>query len=159
MKKRILIPLVTFLLLAGANLTAQKYNTAVGLRFGWFYGVSVKHNFNSKNAIEGFLTSHYRGATLVGLYEWNKPTPTENLNFFFGVGGHLSSYNRYYYYHPKHEGYRAGRIVTVGLDGILGLEYSFDFPLNVSLDVHPYIDLYGWNGNLMDFALSARYYF
>ena len=48
-----------------------------------------------------------------------------------------------------------------GADGVLGLEYTFDdFPLNLSLDILPTVNLFGstgWGG--INGALSIRYVF
>ncbi len=50
---------------------------------------------------------------------------------------------------------------VIGIDGILGLEYTFDeIPLNLSLDILPSLNLIGssgWGG--INGALSIRYVF
>ncbi|MGB8492023.1 MAG: hypothetical protein WCE64_13285, partial [Bacteroidales bacterium] len=63
-----------FLLLASALLISvhaagQDYKTGVGLRLGLYNGLSVKHFFSENKAVEGILTTRWRGFDITGLYE------------------------------------------------------------------------------------------
>lgn len=148
------------------------YKTGIGLRLGYEAGLTVKH-FVGKNAIEGILSRGwgYGGFRLTGLYEFQNPiASTPGLDWYVGFGAHIGAYNGNYYgysaynggYYDKHgnwhpSGYRQTYMV-LGIDGILGLEYTFpDAPLNISLDIKPYVDLIGYGSHFIDGALSVRY--
>jgi hypothetical protein len=153
--------------------TPAGYKTAVGFRLGGEGGITVKH-FMNKNAIEGILSRGwgYGGFRITGLYEIQKPIASAaGLSWFFGFGAHIGFYNAGYYgyygynnggYYDKHgnwhaTGYRRN-YMSVGIDGILGLEYTFpDAPLNIALDIKPYVDFLGYSNRFVDGALSIRY--
>lgn len=151
--------LIGLLLLSICLLRAQDYKTAIGIRGAWFSGISVKHFLKENTALEGFLHGRWRGVGLTGLFELERNTGEPYLNWYCGAGAHISSYNRYYYYRPGNSRYYDGRIFGVGVDGILGLEYTLkDIPLNLALDAHPFFDLIegGW-GFRYDMGLSIRF--
>jgi hypothetical protein len=139
-------------------LKAQEYKTAIGLRAGSSSGLTVKHFLNQKSAIEGLLTSRWRGFQLTGLYELNgNAFEVPHLGWYFGGGAHLGFYD-YYDKHPwMDDRYNDGAIF--GLDMILGLEYTFEeIPLNLALDWKPEFNFVGYNGVWGDvLALSIRF--
>jgi len=155
MKKSFVI--VLFVLFFGHTLNAQDYKTSLGLRAGYPYGLTVKHFLNSHNAVEGMLASNYGGFVATILLEnehWTGIYP--GFNWYWGLGAHIgfwdSGANRYI-------GSYTGAVL--GIDGILGLEYTFDeIPLNLSVDIIPGINILGsrgWGGP--NGALSIRYVF
>jgi hypothetical protein len=159
---------------SSSNGSAASYNTGIGLRFGdWESGLTVKHFINGNAAIEGILSSgwRHRGTRITALYEVQKPLGNSgNLYWFWGVGGHLGLYSeRYWYngdckdgrYEYKGRWYNCdGTRATIGIDGILGLEYVFDeAPFSIGLDIKPSVDILGWGGHYGDLALSIRYVF
>ena len=157
-----------------ASSAPSAYTTGIGIRFGGFEsGLTVKHFLKSNAAIEGILSSgwYYRGTRITGLYEIQKPIPgAAGLSWFYGGGGHIGIYNERYWYNGdckdgqyKYNGrwYNCdGSRATVGIDGIIGLEYFFgEIPFTIGLDIKPSIDLVGWGSRFGDSAFSIRYAF
>lgn len=156
MKRIVLTISVVFCLLAVTN--AQDYNTGIGLRGGPFIGFTVKHFLNEKSAVEGLVSTRWKGIEFTGLYEiHNQAFKVERLNWYFGGGGHLGFYNgNYTKWDVVDKTY-----TNVGIDGILGLDYNFvEFPLNISLDWKPAFNIIGYTGFWGDNgAVSIRYLF
>jgi hypothetical protein len=70
-------------------------------------------------------------------------------------------YNRHYYYgySYKGEGYYADSGASIGVDGILGLEYrAREIPFTFGIDIKPYFDLIPVDPGL-DAGFSIRYNF
>lgn len=148
------------------------YKTGIGLRGGWEGGLTVKHFMGDKKAIEGILSRGWGwgGYRITGLYEIHKSFPgADGLDWFYGAGAHIGSYNEKYYgykcynggYYDNKGNWHPGgcrRYLTLGIDGILGLEYQFtEIPFTLGVDIKPYIDLVGWNDHFADGAFSLRY--
>lgn len=143
---------------------AQNYKTGVGLRAGWSNGLTVKHFMKQGVAIEGILTTRWRGFLVTGLFEKHGRLKVNELQWFVGLGGHIGFWN---------EGWRKGSknhpwfdndkdtYTAIGLDAIIGLEYAFkEIPFSLSLDWKPVINLSGGNGFWGDeAAISIRYTF
>ena len=151
MKKTLLTLVLAVSILAIAN--GQDYKTGIGLRGGPYMGLTVKHFLNEKHAVEGLLQTRYSGFDVTALYEFHnaKAFDVDRLNWYYGFGGHLGSYNN--------AAYSLGAVV--GIDGILGIEYNFsEAPLNIGLDWKPMFNLIG-NTNFWGDggALSIRYIF
>lgn len=160
MKKVLAIFSFLILMLAAGQAQAQEYNTAVGVRISPFWGVTAKHFINSTDAVEGILHSRWNAFKLTALWERHTQAFDEpGLNFYYGLGAHLgASGNRYY-----NDRFAGGGRFILGLDGILGLEYTIQdqaVPLNISLDWKPTFDFapfaHFWGSEL---ALSVRYTF
>lgn len=157
--------LLAILLITGNVQSARaEYRTALGLRMNGGYGISLRHMITDKNSIEGMLHSRWRGLVLTGLYQANFPVFTEpGFRFYMGAGGHIGFWNRKY--HPwwdeKKNRYEDGQAAVIGIDGQIGLEYTFaNIPLNLSIDWKPAINLIGINNYWgSDAALSVRYAF
>jgi hypothetical protein len=155
MKKLLFIFILTVGMAAAAS--GQDYKTALGLRAGIPYGLTVKHFFDKTNALEGIVAgTRYGGFVISGLYEsvhWTGEYP--GLNWFVGGGAHIGFWDE----DPDYADSEAGGVF--GIDGIIGLEYTFDeIPLNLSLDILPSFNIFGntgWNG--INGALSVRYVF
>ena len=160
MKKYILISLV-FIALSFA-LQAQDYNTAVGLRGGTSQGLSIKHFLSYETAIEGIVSTRWRGLMIVGLYEIEQPAfNVFGLNWFYGGGAHIGFWNDTFYNIPWADNDHNGNYVVLGVDGIIGIEYTFiDFPLNISADWKPQMNFFGYTGLWGDaVAITIRYVF
>ncbi|MBA4322018.1 MAG: hypothetical protein C0408_04305 [Odoribacter sp.] len=156
MKKTFIV--ILFVLFLGLSLNGQDYKTSIGLRAGYPYGLTIKHFMNENNAVEGILASNWGGFVATVLLEnehWTGLYP--GFNWYWGLGAHIGFWDA-----------GANRYVTstytgsvIGIDGILGLEYTFDkIPLNLSIDILPSINLFGstgWGGP--SGALSIRYVF
>jgi hypothetical protein len=157
MKKFVIGCLILFCFVTASN--AQDYNTGIGLRGGFANGLTIKHFTSEKSAIEGILASRWRGFELTGLYEvHNQAFDAERLKWFIGFGGHIGFWNGDY---TRGWGEPGTSYTVVGLDGILGLEYSFtEVPINLSLDWKPAFNFVGYSGFWADGgALSIRYIF
>jgi len=158
MKKSLITCLIAF---GFASISfAQDYTTGIGLRGGLFYGLTVKHFISEKSALEGLISSRWRGFELTGLYEiHNQAFNTEGLKWHIGFGAHVGFWNGNYTY--KYWGDEGTNYTVIGIDGILGLEYSFsEVPINLSVDWKPVFNLVGHSGFWADDgALSIRYIF
>ena len=158
MKRLIISCLIILGLVTISN--AQDYNTGIGLRGGWESGLTVKHFIGSKSALEGILATRWRGFEITGLYEiHNVAFNAERLKWYFGFGAHIGFWDGDYT--SKYWGDPGTNYTVVGLDGILGLEYSFsEVPINISLDWKPAFNIVGYQGWWADGgALSIRYIF
>ncbi len=153
------------------------YRTGIGLRAGSPSGVTLKHFFKGPVAVEGIVGTNLnrRGLNVTVLLEKHGTAfQTRGLQWYYGLGGHLSSYTgRTYYdwYYVKYKGkrgyyyvaedYPGTRFWGLGIDGVLGLEYLFsDLPFTLGVDAKPFAELtrgdafFGVEG-----ALSLRYAF
>jgi hypothetical protein len=138
------------------SLKAQEYDNAVGLRLGFYNGVTFKHSLDGVSAVEGILTSRWRGFSITALYEYHFfPFDVDGLYAFVGAGGHLG------YYNGENVRWLDNSVNTlvIGADGILGIEYTFaDIPLCLTFDWKPIVNLIGSQNFLGGgFGLSARY--
>jgi hypothetical protein len=137
---------------------AQDYNTGIGFRGGPFLGLTVKHFIGERSALEGLLCTRWQGFEVTGLYEIHNPAFDVNrLKWYYGVGAHLGFYNG----DNTTWGDLGNTYTVVGIDGIIGLEYSFDeIPINLSLDWKPSFSFVGYSHFFPDgAALSIRYIF
>jgi hypothetical protein len=157
MKKIILLSLLV--IATFVTVKAQDYNTGIGLRAGSFSGLTVKHFINSSHAVEGILSSRWEGIDIAGLYEFHNPAfNAPGLNWYYGVGAHIGFWDGD---HP-HWDYDDDDHTVVGINGILGLEFTFaQAPINLSLDWMPTFNVTGdddefWADGV---ALSIRYVF
>jgi hypothetical protein len=137
---------------AQSNFESQDYKTAVGVKF-YPGAISIKHFVDDKAAVEGLGYFFNYGFRITGLYEihgdiGNAP----GLKWYIGPGVHLGFYDQKY-----------GGSTSVGVDGVLGLDYKFKgAPINVSLDWQPSFEFgnkynNGFNGNWG--GLGIRYVF
>jgi hypothetical protein len=162
MKKIILTSLLAMFLFSFGQ--AQDYNTGIGLRGGLSNGLTIKHFISSNTALEGIISSRWRGVELTGLYEiHNRAFQVDRLNWYYGLGAHVGFWDGDYTYRygPRNWG-EPGRSYTVaGIDFILGLEYNFtEIPFNLSIDWKPAWNFVGYSGFWADGgAISIRYIF
>jgi hypothetical protein len=157
MKKTLLLFFLA-LMVFSFQTKAQDYDTGIGFRFSPFTGVSVKHFVSRESAIEGMLSARWHGYMLTGLYERHQEAfDTHNLKFMYGAGGHFAWWDSDYVHHPWYDGH--GDYAAFGLDGMIGLEYTFnEIPFSISLDWKPMFNLIndvGFRGD--DVGLTIRY--
>ncbi|POY37982.1 hypothetical protein C3K47_05510 [Solitalea longa] len=162
--KKLLSLTVIVLLFAATTVKAQSYTTALGARIGTESGITLKHFIKSKAALEGILAFDHHSFDITGLYEVQGNAFSEpGLDWFVGGGAHIGSFR---YHHNDYDDHA----VKFGLDGILGLEYTFaGAPINVGVDWKPEINFTGYddhNGHHYgegfyadNFALSVRFTF
>jgi hypothetical protein len=139
---------------------AQDYNTGIGIRGGFESGLTVKYFTAEKTAFEFLIASRWKGFEATGLYEiHNRAFDTDRLKWYFGLGGHLGIWNGDNTY--KEWGTQGKSYTVIGVDGILGMEYSFtELPINISIDWKPSANLIGYQGFWADGgAISVRYIF
>lgn len=156
MKKVLMTLAVVFCIVSFGN--AQSYKTGVGLRGGLSGGVTIKHFVSSNTAIEGIVSSRWRGVNLTGLYEIHAQAfDVEGFNWYYGFGGHIGFWDGKY----ASWGHDDKSYSVVGLDGILGLEYKIpDIPISLSADWKPMINVFGHTGLWTDGgAISIKYVF
>jgi hypothetical protein len=137
--------------------SAQEYKTGIGIRAGFSSGLTIKHFESYKAAFEGLLTTRWQGFDITGLYEiHNKAFEVEHLNWYYGGGAHLGFYNGNY----VSWGNNGTAYTVVGIDGILGIEYTFsELPINIGIDWKPALNLIGYAGLWSEGAISVRYVF
>ncbi len=156
MKKIIITASILFFTLFTSN--AESYDTGIGIRGGWASGLTAKHFIGDKAALEGILSTRWRGFNITGLYEiHNIAFDTPGLYWFYGFGGHIGFWdgNRNPWFDDT------DNYTVFGIDGIIGMEYVFaDLPLTVGIDWKPAINIAGHGGFWGDSgALSIRYIF
>lgn len=140
------------------DLNAQNFSkNAIGFRLGdndGFGGeVSYQRGISTKNRIEvdlGWRNSKQVDAIkLAGTYQWVWNIDN-GLNWYAGAGGGLGNWSS-----------NGTNDAFLFVAGNIGIEYNFDFPLQLSLDVRP--EIYLSDGVSDDFgpdlALGIRYKF
>ena len=172
MKKKVYF-INALLILTSLSLTAQSETRQAGFRMGYrsgiFYQVSQEAG-NSEIAFNGLLSFNNSGFQATGLkviYETSIGDISPNLVFAWGYGGHVgfiyTDHLRFmgedYYFRDDHDRF----CPLIGVDGWVAAEYRItDIPLNISLNVKPYVELVypsflkvvPW-----DFAVSISYVF
>ncbi len=138
----------------------EKYDRAIGGRFGVANGITYKQFINGSNhAIDGILNfqgnRNYSVFKVVGLYEIHdviKVADYEGWLWYYGAGGGVG------FYTDKKEDATS---VAFSLDGVLGLDYKIPTaPINLSLDWKPMLELSPNPGMKFDgFGLSVRFAF
>lgn len=164
MKKLIL----TFALIGGAVFTANAQEiaqNAIGLRLGGGndFGVEVSYQraIGENNRLEfdlGFEDgANFSAAQLVGLYQWVWNIEG-GFNWYAGPGVGLGFYSFDDDFPGNDDPSELYGVIT----GDIGIEYSFDFPLLLSLDFRPEFVLDGNHySDDVDFGvgLGVRYQF
>lgn len=161
MKKLILTTIAIFTGLVFLN--AQEIaDNAIGLRLGDSDGfgteVSYQRALGDNNRLEVDLGwrsgKSYDGFKLTGLYQWVWELDG-SFNWYAGAGGGIGSYS----FDNVPNGFDDSE-TFVFVAGDVGIEYSFDIPLLLSLDFRPEIGFGDFNDDLdFDIALSIRYQF
>ncbi|MDA8685441.1 hypothetical protein N9L94_00305 [Robiginitalea sp.] len=158
--------LICFLLLIGQSMVAQDLPPHVlGLRLGDADGfgaeISYQGALGQSNRVELDLgwrnASNWDGFKLTGLYQWVNHLDG-SFNWYYGFGGGLGSLN----YSPGVVASGNGGLFVYGA-GIIGIEYRFEIPLQISLDFRPEIGLLGYDDVLnnpeIDLGFGIRYIF
>jgi len=148
--------LITGIVFALVELSAQDYNWAAGVLLSDFMGgVSVKKSINAKDKIEGILAIPYwHGVNLTGLYERDILTIDERLQFFCGAGAHIGNWK--YKSKDINKNY-----IFLGVDVIAGIEYTFStIPFSFSIDYKPSFNIVEYSGfNFAGGGIALRYIF
>jgi hypothetical protein len=158
--------IVSAVLFVGAVLSSQAQDiskNSIGLRLGDNDGfgaeISYQRRLTPINRLEfdlGWRNSDEVDAIkLAGMHQWVWNID-KGLNWYAGAGGGIGSW-RY-----SNEG-ESNNGTFVFISGNLGIEYQFDFPLQLTLDVRP--EIYLLSGDYRetnfgpDLALGIRYRF
>jgi hypothetical protein len=159
MKKIVLTTVAIFSCLAFVN--AQEIaDNAIGLRIGGSDGfgteITYQRALGGNNRLEVDLgwrsASDSDGFKLTGLYQWVWQLEGD-FNWYAGAGGGLGTYSADT---PSDDFDETFAFVA----GNVGIEYSFDFPLLLSLDFRPELGFGDFNDDLnFDIALGIRYQF
>ena len=151
MKKIILVAA----LVLGFAAAAVAQPRAVGLRGGYGIEASYQHTLGDK-FVQADLGLVGHGFNLVGTYNWMLLQPDWTSKGEWGVyagpGASLGV------------GVEGTRAFHIAVAGIVGLEYTFWFPLQLSVDLRPQLGFNFQKGNAFHAsgywpALSARYKF
>jgi hypothetical protein len=123
-------------------------------------------------AFEGILGFRSGGVQLYGLVEKHTRLEfprTDRFSLYFGGGAHVGfvgwhNHSDYDYYgHYNHWERYACYGMAFGIDGILGMEYTFpSVPITLGADFKPFFEFYGpfyFRVNFWDFAFGIRYTF
>ena len=154
MKKIILIAAMAL----GFVVTAVAQPKAVGLRLGYGAEVTYQHNLGSSNFLEANLgLNDFSTLNLAATYNWMiaQPQWTDRgeWGFYAGPGAAVGL------------GFGSASHVNIAATGQAGLEYTFWFPLQLSIDIRPQLGLYTGGGQAGLYfggwcpALSIRYRF
>ncbi|HLV14798.1 MAG TPA: hypothetical protein VKY41_06440 [Xanthomarina sp.] len=161
--KRVLIIAIAFLGFTTFVHAQEISKNAIGLRLGDSDGfgasISYQRAIMENNRLEfnfGWTDGkNYDGTKLIGLYEWIWNIDG-GFNWYTGPGIGFATYRYNKYYNNHRDGF-------VILTGTVGIEYNFDFPLLLSLDVRPELGLgssdYDNNNMNFDLGLGVRYQF
>ena len=159
MKKLFLLSLIVL----GFAFTSSAQNiseNAIGLRIGDNNGlgaeISYQRALGEINRLEADLgwrsSSSYNAFQLTGIYQWVFPIE-DNLNWYAGAGAGLASFNGKGIINDINE-------TVFFVAGDVGIEYDFDFPLLLSLDLRPELGFGDFTDGInFDIALGVRYQF
>ncbi|MBC2845159.1 hypothetical protein [Winogradskyella flava] len=155
--------LATFAIFVGFAFTnAQEIaDNAIGLRIGDDDGfgteISYQRALGDNNRLEADLGwrsgNNYDGFKLTGLYQWVWQLDGD-FNWYAGAGGGIATYSVDL---PGNDDFDDTFFFVAG---DIGIEYSFDIPLLLSLDFRPEIGFGDFRDDLgFDIALGVRYQF
>ncbi|OIQ23787.1 hypothetical protein [Lacinutrix sp. MedPE-SW] len=158
MKKILLLLLVV----VGYTATAQDISkNAIGLRLGDDDGfgaeITYQRAIQDNNRLEFDLGirsgNDYDGFKLTGLYQWVWNIDG-GFNWYAGAGGGVGSYSYDNRFGDDFDD------TFVFAAGDVGIEYNFDIPLLLSLDIRPELGFGDYRDDLnFDLALGIKYQF
>lgn len=163
MKKLILLGVLTIGAVFMNKVQAQEVaDNALGLRLGGAngYGAEVSYQRavgNYANRLEFDLgwrnDSHYKAYKLVGLYQWVWNLE-DRFNWYVGAGAGIGNVD------DNRIDYNDGAFLLAA--GDIGIEYNFEIPLVISLDLRPEIGINDYKAIhdfAPDIAVGLRYQF
>ncbi|CAL66605.1 hypothetical protein [Christiangramia forsetii] len=166
MKKLVLLAAFTFGAVFFSNMNAQEISkNALGLRVGDGGGFGAEVSYQravggDNNRLEFDLGwrdgNNYDAVKLVGLYQWVWNIEG-GFNWYVGAGAGLGSYDD----NRGNDDFDDDGLFAL-IAGDIGIEYNFDFPLLLSLDLRPEIGFSDYREHddfTPDIALGIRYQF
>ena len=148
--KKLLISLIALVALTTA--ANAQYSSALGVRVGagsaWGAELSYQGYLGNINRIEldlGANFGRYTGVSIATIYHWH----------WFLAGGFG------FYIGPGIQGYLVEKHLGLGVGGQVGIDYQFNAPIQLSLDVRPMWDIFSTTGAALNYgaALGIRYAF
>jgi hypothetical protein len=172
-----------------SNSSRHSYDWGLGLRIGVPTGITAKRYLKWPAALEFSLGSahnyygdryyrrRYEYSPYYGKYRYagyyggtstvlqvhyliHKPLPEfQGLNLYYGLGPQMRMNSVWYRLHGERD--RRVTFVDFGLDGVFGLEYTFDdLPIAVFFDVNLYVEVFQSPFYMMgQGAIGVRYNF
>lgn len=136
---------------------SQSFNSAIGVRGGFFNGVTYKQFMSGSDAFELIASTHYRGVLVAGMYQRHTNAfDAPGLYWYYGVGAHVGVYERRY--SPWFSSNQTGSFSTLGVNGVIGLEYKIDdIPVTIGVDLTPAFNIIGHTGLWFNSGISLRY--
>lgn len=156
MKKIIISTL--FLIVSYCSFSQSEANQTIGLRIGDNDGlgteISYQKALENNNRLELGLAwrsnTNYNAYKLSGTYQWIWDLSSD-FKWYAGAGAGLGSLN-------LKNGKQGDDGFFVLANGVVGIEYAFDFPLLLSLDARPELGLANYDNDFgLDIALGIRY--
>jgi len=148
--KKLALAIALMSIISSSPLLAQDFG--LGFRISSHIGITGKYFLNDSKAIEGQINYNNNGMDFVGIYEIEHSLGEPQWYWFYGGGGHISTWN--------HTGDNS---MLIGVDGIIGLEYKFTkAPLALSIDLKPAFDFISSEDPFVShnyIGIAARYYF
>ncbi|MCL1851304.1 MAG: hypothetical protein FWF70_07895 [Bacteroidetes bacterium] len=141
------ISLLAILLIATSTLVLAQPR-AIGGRLGWDLGASYQHQIGEKNMIQAdldFLGWGLWGTQATVTFNWLIPLVSVNageLNLYPGVGiggGYEWFERKYWVWYTEYPYAGWAGSAFVGVAGMIGIEWRFKFPLELSFEYRPLI--------------------
>lgn len=140
--------LASLLITGLAELDAQPYRHAIGIRAGYSSGITYKGFFRYQmSAVEADILYNQHGFNLTGMYLYHiEPFRNDRWLLYVGGGAFGGDWDGAF---------------SIGLTAAFGMEYVVrDLPLNFSLDWKPMANLFReTEADFLDFGFSIRYRF
>lgn len=139
-----MLRILFILLFSGFLAQAQKYGTAVGVRFGNnHYGVTAKQKIIGRTTLEGIVAAYPNDYSGTLLLQQHFPLIGKGFNIYAGGGMHLGN-------HKESGGF-------YGYDAVLGAELKLPaVPIVISADVKPAYHLNHTDWFTFSTAISAH---
>ena len=131
----------------------------MGARLSYGGMLTTKYFYADQKAAEGIISFRWSGVIFTGLLEWQRPLAgSSTFSWYYGGGFQLGLHSADTEFEPELD-YKPKTYVLPGIDGILGLEYSFaEMPFSLSLDWKPAIIFTGSRDFIPEgVGLSLRY--
>jgi len=138
--KKILILVTIFFATCIVSLAQPR---TIGARVGWGVGASYQHGFGEKNMLQVDLDffSFEAGLQATAIYNWifpfNSWKGAGSWNWYAGVGGGIGMLFPGWWERTVTSTTRGEFTGFAGVAGMIGIEYNFKFPLQLSLDYRP----------------------
>jgi hypothetical protein len=148
MKKRLFIFAIILFCVSGFQAQAQRYGTAMGLRFGnnslgRTVGITAQQRITERLTLEGILQSDFsRNSNLSLLLEKHHPVISKRFNYYYGAGISFGKEESLIKVEDSKQIIQTYGNATTGVDLITGIEMTL---LNtvLSVDYKPNINLAG----------------